>query len=159
MEEKPYVNRAEIESNFEKIYSNFRMNIYKHIFALLGEREGSITVTEFFAVETIGLLNEPTVTEFAQALAITSSLAAYKVRQLVQKGYVEKVSTEDKRTYRLRATEKYKKYYHEQNSYGKYVFSLIEKTLSADELNATGRLFEKFVKTIESNPKGDNKND
>ena len=46
----------DIEKNFEKIYRNFRLHLYKYIFEALGEREGSLTVTEFFAVETIGLM-------------------------------------------------------------------------------------------------------
>ena len=130
-------NRKDIESNFEKIYRNFRLRLYKYIFGIIGEREGSLTVTEFFAVETIGLLDNPTIGEFAECLSITSSHAAYKVRQLVEKGYVVKTPTEDKRTFRLGITEKFTKFYHEDNSYGKYIFEMLSNTMSADDLGRT----------------------
>ncbi|MCI8370429.1 MAG: winged helix DNA-binding protein [Clostridia bacterium] len=142
-------NRKDIESNFEKIYRNFRLRLYKYIFGIIGEREGSLTVTEFFAVETIGLLDNPTIGEFAECLSITSSHAAYKVRQLVEKGYVVKTPTEDKRTFRLGITEKFTKFYHEDNSYGKYIFEMLSNTMSADDLEQTDALFKKFVQTIE----------
>ena len=125
-------NRKDIESNFEKIYRNFRLRLYKYIFGIIGEREGSLTVTEFFAVETIGLLDNPTIGEFAECLSITSSHAAYKVRQLVEKGYVVKTPTEDKRTFRLGITEKFTKFYHEDNSYGKYIFEMLSNTRSEE---------------------------
>lgn len=139
-----------LEENFEKIYRNFRLQLYKHIFEVLGEREGSLTVTEFFAVEVIGLMDNPTVGEFAESISVSSSLAAYKVRQLIEKGYVIKVPTEDKRTFRLAVTDKFKKYYHEQNSYGRYIFDILSKTLTEQELEFTDKLFEKFVATIQS---------
>lgn len=141
--------RKDIESDFEKIYRSFRLELYKYIFGLMGEREGSLTVTEFFAVEVIALMGSPTVTEFAECLSITSSHAAYKVRQLVEKGYVNRIPTEDKRTFRLEVTEKFRKYYHENNAYGKYVMNILDKTLSDGELEETDRLFKKFVKHIE----------
>ena len=133
-------NRKDIESNFEKIYRNFRLRLYKYIFGIIGEREGSLTVTEFFAVETIGLLDNPTIGEFAECLSITSSHAAYKVRQLVEKGYVVKTPTEDKRTFRLGITEKFTKFYHEDNSYGKYIFEMLSNTMSADDLEQTDEI-------------------
>lgn len=140
-----------IAENFEKIYADFRLQLYKHIFSVLGEREGSLSVTEFFVVETIGLMGSPTVSEFAEALSISSSLAAYKVRQLVEKGYVKKQVTEDRRSFRLTVTDKFYKYYHQENSYGSYIFGTLSKTLTEEELEFTDRLFEKFVNTIEEN--------
>lgn len=142
-----------IEENFEKIYRNFRLHLYRRIFEIMGEREGSLTVTEFFAVETIGLMGEPTIGEFAECLSITSSHAAYKVRQLMEKGYVEKIPTDDKRSYKLRVTEKFVQYYHSENSYGRYIFDILSKTLTPEELEKTDRLFEKFVRTIEAENK------
>ncbi len=139
----------ELTSNFEKIYKNFRLQIYKRVFAILGEREGSLSATEFFAVETIGLMGEPTVGEFAEALSITSSHASYKVRQLVEKGYIEKIATEDKRSFKLCVTEKFTKYYHSENSYGNYIFEILSKSLTQEEIEFTDKLFKKFVNTIE----------
>lgn len=139
-----------IESNFEEIYRNFRLRLYKHIFEVMGEREGSLTVTEFFAVETIGLMDRPTVGEFAECLSISSPLAAYKVQKLIEKGYLVKEPTEDRRSFRLQVTEKFWRYYHSENSYGRYIFDVLSQTLTQDELEFTDKLFEKFVQTIEN---------
>lgn len=146
--------KESIESNFETIYRDFRLRLYKHIFGVMGEREGSLTVTEFFAVETIGLMGAPTVSEFAEALSITSSHAAYKVRQLIDKGYVLKAPTDDKRTFRLKTTDKFLKYYHDENSYGKYIFDFLSSTMTEEELSQTSELFEKFVKIIKEKNNG-----
>lgn len=139
-----------IENNFEKIYRNFRLELYKRIFGILGEREGSLSVTEFFAVETIGLMENPTVSEFAECLSISSPLAAYKVHKLAEKGYLIKEPTDDKRSSRLQVTEKFWRYYHSENSYGRYIFDILSKTLTPEELAFTDKLFEKFVQVIES---------
>lgn len=139
-----------IEDNFEEIYRNFRLQLYRHIFEVLGEREGSLTVTEFFAVETVGLMDGPTVGEFAECLSISSPLAAYKVHKLVEKGYIVKEQGEDKRSARLQVTDKFRRYYHEEDSYGKYIFGILSKTLTPEELAQTDKLFEKFVQTINS---------
>ncbi|MCD8371703.1 MAG: MarR family transcriptional regulator [Clostridia bacterium] len=143
----------EIEENFEIIYREFRLKLYKNIFKVLGEREGSLTATEFFSVEVIYLLGSPTVSEFADCLNISSSLAAYKVRSLMEKGYLVKVPTEDKRSFRLNVTEKFMKYYHEEDSYGSFIFKMLSESLSEEELKTTDELFAKFVKTIEENRK------
>lgn len=146
--------KEKIESDFETIYRDFRLRLYKHIFGVMGEREGSLTATEFFAVETIGLMGAPTVSEFAEALSITSSHAAYKVRQLIDKGYVIKEPTEDRRTFRLKTTDKFLKYYHDENSYGRYIFDFLSSTMTEEELAQTSELFGKFVEVIKEKNHG-----
>lgn len=146
--------QEDLVRNFEEIYRGFRLQLYKYIFSLMGEREGSLTVTEFFAVETIALMNRPTVTEFAECLSITSSHAAYKVRQLVEKGYVNKVPTDDKRTFRLEVTEKFYKYYHEDNAYGKYIFGVMSKTMNREELEKADEFFRKIAGIFKENNNG-----
>lgn len=138
--------RNEIEKNFEIIYGQFRLQLYRHIFDLLGDREGSLTATEFFAAEVIYLLGNPTVKKFADFLNINSAHAAYKVRSLTEKGYLEKEASErDRRSCNLKVTEKFLKYYHREDSYGTFVFDRLKEHLSADELADVNRLFEKFI--------------
>ncbi|MCD7729641.1 MAG: MarR family transcriptional regulator [Clostridia bacterium] len=144
-----------IEKNFEIIYSEFRLKLYQNIFKVLGEREGSLTATEFFSVEVIYLLDSPTVSEFAECLNISSSLAAYKVRSLMEKGYLVKIPTDDRRSFRLQVTDKFMRYYHKEDSYGSYIFKMLSESLTQEELETADRLFEKFVKTIEENRKND----
>lgn len=140
-----------IEKNFQTLYGKFRLQLYKNIFKMMGEREGSLTATEFFAVESIYLLNNPTVTEFAECLNISSSLAAYKVRSLIEKGYIQKVPTADKRTFRLEVTEKFNRYYSDQDNYGRYVLNKMAEIYTEEELAQADTLFKKFIDASENN--------
>lgn len=102
-----------LEEELLQITNRLRLYFYKRIFAVIREREGSLTAMEVFAVEVIHALGAPTISEFADFLGISRSNATYKVHSLVQKGYVEKnPSVEDKREWRLTLTEKYYRYIH-----------------------------------------------
>ena len=91
-----------IEKNFEIIYREFRLRLYKHVFDIIGEKSGSLSATEYFSAEVVYLLGSPTITEFADYLNISSPNAAYKVKSLESKGYITKEQTDDRRTFRIR---------------------------------------------------------
>lgn len=138
-----------IQENFEKIYRKFRLELYRQIFGVLGEREGSLTVSEFFSVEVIYLLENPTVGEFAKTLSISLPNATYKVRSLIEKGYIRKEETHDKRTFRLAVTDKFLRYYHSEFSYGQYIFDRLSERLSREQLAQVDSLFEDFISQID----------
>ena len=137
-----------IEKNFEIIYKEFRLQLYKHIFEIVGERAGSLSATEFFAAEVIYLLGSPTIGRFAEYLNISSTNAAYKIKSLAEKGYITKTQTEDKRTFRVSVTEKFTKYYHSQDSYGAFILSKLKKRFSEEELQKVDEIFQQFVDQI-----------
>ncbi|HIW02288.1 MAG TPA: winged helix DNA-binding protein [Candidatus Protoclostridium stercorigallinarum] len=139
---------SNIERDFEVIYNEFRLKLYKHIFGIIGEKTGSLSATEYFAAEVVYLLGSPTVTEFAEYLNISSPNAAYKVRSLIDKGYLVKTRTEDKRSYRLSVTEKFTRYYHKEDSYGAYITKLLEKRLTAEELAYVEKIFRRYIEQI-----------
>lgn len=138
-----------IEENFDIIYKKFRIDLYRRVFSVLGQREGSLTATDFFSVETIYLLGSPTITEFANALSISQPNATYRVKQLIEKGYVVKSETDKKNTYRLGVTEKFMRFYHEDMDYGHFIFKKISQRLSAEEIAQVDGIFEKFIGQIE----------
>ena len=140
--------RNSIERDFEVIYNEFRLRLYKHIFGIIGEKAGSLSATEYFSAEVVYLLGNPTVTEFAEYLNISSPNAAYKVRSLIEKGYLVKTQTEDKRSYRLSVTEKFTRYYHKEDSYGTYITKMLEKRLTEEEMKYVGRIFRKYIEQI-----------
>ena len=74
--------------------------------------------------------------------------AAYKVRSLIDKGYLVKTRTEDKRSYRLSVTEKFTQYYHREDSYGAYITRMLGKRLTEEELAYVGKIFERYVEQI-----------
>lgn len=106
-----------LQDSFSKVYTKFKMHFYQKMFEKLQERETSLTTVETFCMEIIYALDKPTVAQFADMANISSPNAAYKINNLVKKGYLKKVqSEEDKREYHLEVTQKYIDYYNISNS-------------------------------------------
>ena len=139
-----------IEENFDIVYKKFRIELYRHIFSVLGSREGSLSASDYFTVETVYLLGTPTISEFARTLKISQPNATYRIKSLMEKGYLEKLSTKKKSAFRLTVTEKFKKYYHEDMGYGKYIFNRLKAALDEEELKSVDELFEKFISACDS---------
>ena len=101
-----------LEESFNQVYTKFKLHFYRTVFSRFQNREASLTTVETFCMETIAALGEPTVNEFSSFVGISPPNAAYKINNLVQKGYVEKrQSQQDKREYHLVVTQKYRDYY------------------------------------------------
>ena len=79
-----------LEESFSQVYTKFKLHFYQEIFSRFQNREASLTAVETFCMEIILALKEPTINEFASFVHISSPNAAYKVNNLIQKGYVEK---------------------------------------------------------------------
>lgn len=138
-----------IEKNFEIIYREFRLRLYKHVFDIIGEKSGSLSATEYFSAEVVYLLGSPTITEFADYLNISSPNAAYKVKSLESKGYITKEQTDDRRTFRIRVTDKFLQYYHDTDSYGTFIMKMLSERLGPEELEKVDRIFEQFIAQID----------
>mgnify|MGYP005806238137 FL=1 len=101
-----------LETAFSKVYTKFKLHFYRAVFGRFQAREATLATVEAFCMETIAALGEPTVNEFSSFVGISPPNAAYKINNLVQKGYVEKrQSQQDKREYHLVVTQKYRDYY------------------------------------------------
>lgn len=130
-----------LQDSFSKVYTKFKMHFYQKMFEKLQERETSLTTVETFCMEIIYALDKPTVAQFADMANISSPNAAYKINNLVKKGYLKKVqSEEDKREYHLEVTQKYIDYYNISNTYLKTVMSRIEDRFSKEELETMERM-------------------
>jgi len=107
------------------VYTKFKLHFYLQVFGQFQGREASLTTVETYCAEVIQALGEPTINEFATFLNISQPNAAYKVGNLIKKGYVDKVQSEDdKREYHLRLTQKYMNYYAITN---RYVCTVMER--------------------------------
>ena len=129
-----------LDESFEKIYRAFRLEYYKHSFSVLRERAGSLSAAEISSVEVIYLLNEPTMKEFADYIDISPPNATYKVKSLVEKGYLKKIPTEDGREFRLRVTDQFRRYYSDDASYGKFILSKMQERLSPEEIGEVSKI-------------------
>ena len=124
-----------LETVFKELYTKFKLHFYKEVMSRFQEREASLTTVETFCMETIMALGRPTVNEFATFLEISSPNATYKVNQLVGKGYLKKVRSEqDKREYHLQVTKKYIDYYNITNRYVSEVMARVRDRFSPEEL-------------------------
>ena len=127
-----------LQDSFSKVYTKFKMHFYQKMFEKLQERETSLTTVETFCMEIIYALDKPTVAQFADMANISSPNAAYKINNLVKKGYLKKVqSEEDKREYHLEVTQKYIDI---SNTYLKTVMGRIEDRFSKEELETMERM-------------------
>ncbi|MBQ6215151.1 MAG: winged helix-turn-helix transcriptional regulator [Oscillospiraceae bacterium] len=134
-----------IENQFSKLFKLLRLSGYRSIFHKLCNREGSLSATEAYAADVIYLLDEPTIKEFSAFLGISQPNASYKVNSLIAKGYIEKeLSETDRRTARLRVTEKFHKYYDETEAAVRKVAGALEEYYSPAEIE----LFEKMLITL-----------
>lgn len=132
-----------LEESFSDVYTKFKLHFYQEIFSRFQGREASLTAVETFCMEIILALKEPTINEFASFVHISSPNAAYKVNNLIQKGYVEKVrSTHDRREYHLRPTKKYMDYYNISSNYMKQVMERIQSRFTTEEAIQLDRMLQ-----------------
>lgn len=124
-----------IHDAFSEVYLKFKMHFYKEVFKKWRDREVSLTTVETFCMEIIYALDRPTVSEFAEFANLSSANAADKVNNLIRKGYLNKVqSQDDKRIYYLEVTPKYIDYYNISDQYLKVVMDRVAKKFTPDEL-------------------------
>ena len=132
-----------LQDSFNRVYTKFKLHFYQKLFEKLQERETSLTTVETFCMEIIYALDTPTGAEFAEMADISSPNAAYKINNLVKKGYLKKVqSTEDKREYHLEVTQKYIDYYNISNTYLSEVMERIQNRFSPEELETLERMLD-----------------
>lgn len=132
-----------LKEDFTRVYSKFKLHFYQMIFEKIQDREASLTTVETFCMEIIYLLNGPTVNEFAKIASLSSPNAAYKVNNLIKKGYLEKVqSKEDKREYHLYVTKKYLDYYNISHHYLDTVIARLEERFTKEELETVVRVVQ-----------------
>ncbi len=135
-----------LQDSFNKVYTKFKLHFYKKVFEKLQSREATLTTVETFCMEIIYALKNPTINEFARVANISSPNAAYKVNNLIKKGYINKVQSKtDKREYNLEVTERYLNYYNISYNYIDVVMNRIEDRFSPEEL-AT---LEKILKIMD----------
>ena len=131
--------------SFNKVYTKFKLHFYKEVFKKWRDREVSLTTVETFCMEIIHALGKPTVSEFASFTSLSSANAADQINNLVKKGYLNKVqSDEDKRIYYLEVTKKYIDYYNISYQYLKEVMSKLEDRFTTEE----NKVLEKMLRVM-----------
>ncbi len=122
------------EEAFSEVYTTFKLHFYREVFRNFDNREATLTTVETFCMEVIYAMQNPTVNEFASFIQISSPNAAYKVNNLIRKGYLKKVPSEkDRREYHLQVTQKYLDYYNVSTNYVEHVLKKVRDTMTDQE--------------------------
>ena len=122
------------EELFAKVYTQFKMHFYREVFRNFEDREATLTTVETFCMEVIHAMGRPTINEFASFLRMSSPNAAYKVNNLVRKGYLRRVRSEkDHREYYLEVTQRYIDYCNVSNSYVDDVMKRVRERMTDKE--------------------------
>lgn len=130
-----------IEELFEEVYEKFKLSFYNSIFKGFENREATLTATEVFCVEVINALKKPTISELTEFMEISQPNMTYRVANLVKKGYIKKIqSEEDKREYFLEPTKKFNDYYKIRNEYVSTVIGRLEDELSQGEIETIEKM-------------------
>ena len=138
-----------LQESFNNVYTKFKLHFYQKVFEKIQNREMSLTTVETFCMEIIYAMKNPTINEFAKIANLSSPNAAYKINNLVKKGYVKKVqSQEDKREYHLEVTEKYLNYYNISYNYLGTVMQRIEERFTPEEVSTLTRMLEIIDKEL-----------
>ena len=120
---------------FTEVYTNFKLHFYREVFRNFDHREATLTTVETFCMEVIYAMKNPTINEFASFIQISSPNAAYKVNNLIRKGYLQKIrSKQDHREYFLQVTQKYIDYYNVSSSYVDRVLDKVEGKMTEKEI-------------------------
>ena len=134
-----------LEKEFDKLYYKFRNNYCKNLFTKVNEDKDSLSPTESYCVEAIFLMNRPTVHQFANYVNISQPNATYRIGNLISKGYVRKVlSEDDRREYFLEVTDKFYKNYGANASFNAQLMSNIHEKFTEEEIT----LLEKLIKKL-----------
>ncbi len=134
-----------LEKEFEKLYYKFRNNYCKDLFSGVNEDKDSLSPTESYCVEAIFLMNRPTVHQFANYVNISQPNATYRISNLISKGYVRKVlSEDDRREYFLEVTDKFSNNYGMNASFNAQLMNNIREKFSQEEIVQLEKLIKKL---------------
>ena len=134
-----------MERQFLEVYTKFKLAMYRKIFSNPEQNTPGLSAMEQFCAETIYVLNSPTVREFSEFVNISAPNAAYKINNLVRKGYIVRVrSEEDHREYHLKVTDKYLQSYGITYAYVETVMKRMRERFSEED----AKKFEELLRII-----------
>ncbi len=129
----------------KRVLGKFKMYSYHEMFKIWKGRETSLTTVETFCMEIIYNMNRPSISEFAEFASLSSANAAEKINNLMNKGYLKKIrSEEDRRKYYLEPTQKYLDYYGIYTEYIDRVMKRAEESFDKDEIDVFYRMLNRI---------------
>lgn len=97
-------------------------------------------------LEIVYLLKNPTFKELAEFLKISTPNTAYRIKKLIEKGYLTKKQDEiDRRKYYLSVTDKFMDYYCVNDDFMESVAKRAEQRFGKEELDQFQRMFQIII--------------
>ncbi len=138
--------------NFQQVYDNFKMKFYQS----LCKNSKELNMQEAFSLDVIYMLGNPTILEFANYMEISQPNATYKINQMIQKGFLTKqLCDDDKRSYRLKVTEKFLKVYRGNDRFIKKTLKDIESMFKPEEVLILQRMLNEISIYMSQGEKND----
>ncbi len=133
----------------KELYEHSRLEHYRELFGRIREKDGSLSATEAYAADVIYLLQNPTVSTFAEVLGISQPNATYKINNLAAKGYVTRTySDEDRRECRVSVVDKFYSYYNTDYPFLTKAIESLEQKYSPEELALCERILADLTKEL-----------
>ncbi len=127
--------------NFQLVYDTFKMNFYQS----LCQNSKELNMQEAFSLDVIHMLGNPTILEFANYMEISQPNATYKINQMIQKGYlVKELCSDDKRSYRLKVTEKFLEVYRGNDRFIEKTLKDIESMFKPEEVQILQKMLNEI---------------
>lgn len=143
-------NAMKLKKSVNKFYRKIKLIIYKNMFDRIKDKEEALSSSEYFCLECIYLMENPTISQFANFLDISSPNATYKVKQLIKKGFITKEKSEkDKREYYLKPTQKFFDFYENKDDY--VIINNFKQTLNKKECKKIDKIMKILTEQIKEN--------
>lgn len=138
--------------NFQLVYDTFKMNFYQS----LCQNSKELNMQEAFSLDVIHMLGNPTILEFANYMEISQPNATYKINQMIQKGYlVKELCSDDKRSYRLKVTEKFLEVYRGNDRFIEKTLKDIESMFKPEEVQVLQKMLNEISIYMSQGEKND----
>ena len=123
-----------IQKQFKHLYEYYKLQFYQKLFQEINLNEEILSAYDFYCLETIYLLKNPTITEFSNFINISYPNATYKIKKLIQRGYIlKKVSSKDKRVSYLQVSQKFIDFYNKNDYCGIFVIQKLITYLTLEQ--------------------------
>jgi DNA-binding MarR family transcriptional regulator len=144
---------------FEQLFLEISDIIHEYIVtnkenALKNSEFSDINMSQFYYLEAIYKLGNPTFSELAMELKISKASVTVAVNKLIQLNYVYKVqSDKDHRVYNIYITEKGKITIEIDKRSHREFSDYIKKCLNDDEIKELTKIFKKMIKCYSNGKK------
>ena len=103
----------DLERHFNTMYDKFKLMLYDRALKERGRSmPGDLSLQEVIYMEIIIALGAPTVAEFSRYAKLSASNTAYRLNKLEERGYIRRTrNDQDKREFRVEATNRYRDEY------------------------------------------------